>query len=328
MSYQRIFSFATASTAIVAFFVTLQGVASTPIDYPEFKTSMLRIARNEEELDKRHTLYETTSPVWLDLFQNIYLKNSEAARLDVNEGRRIPQIIHQIWLGGPVPEKYHEWMKTWASMEGWDYRLWTDEDMKAFKLYNQDLYDQSSNWGEKSDIARLEILNRLGGLYVDVDFECFRPEIFQELHRAYDFYMCFEPLEHGYIHLFKMFKLCNALIASAPHHPLINDLIVNLKANYYAYSPHCGPVEKTGPSYITRIVCRHEERKLSMHRNIYLPSTFFFLFSDPEIKFYSCHPEQVVSLPPESAAIHYWSGSWRLPRGCSESYILRRVYTQ
>lgn len=311
-------------TTIATIFISIQASASAI--YPEFQTSMLRIVRTEEELTKRKELYSSTNPALLNLFKTIYTQNSQAASEDLNQEFRIPQIVHQIWLGSPVPEKYHAWMSTWANMKGWEYKLWTENDIKQLKLYNQELYDNSSNWGEKSDIARLEILNRFGGLYVDVDFECFRPEVLNEFHRGYDFYMCFEPLEHGFIHLFKMFKLCNAMIASAPHHPLLNDLIVNLKANYYAYNPMCGPVEKTGPSYITRIVCRHEQRKLSTHRNMYFPSTFFYLLSDPEIKYYSCHPEEVVELPPESAAIHYWSGSWR--GLCSESYFIRRTIFQ
>jgi mannosyltransferase OCH1-like enzyme len=296
------------------------------IVYPDFFTSMLRTYSVEEERLKRANAYESANKHFLQLFKSIYEKNSAEASLEQSSDYRIPRIVHQIWLGGPVPEKYTSWMQTWASMRGWEYKLWTDADIAEFSMYNRDIYDQSTNLGEKSDIARLEILNRFGGLYVDVDFECFKPEIFDELHQSFDFYMCFEPLEHGFINYFNMFKVCNALIASRANHPLMQDLVTNLRANYHAYDPHCGTIEKTGPSYLTRIICRHEQRKLSDYRNIYLPSTFFFLFSDPEIKFYACHPEHEARLLPESAAIHYWSGSWRIPRGCSESYISRKKY--
>jgi mannosyltransferase OCH1-like enzyme len=39
----------------------------------------------------------------------------------------------------------------------------------------QAAFDRASNFGEKSDIWRYEILFRLGGVYVDTDFECVRP---------------------------------------------------------------------------------------------------------------------------------------------------------
>lgn len=305
--------------------VSLMGLSpvAAAIAYPDFTTSMLRTSYDPEVILNRQEIYGTTNQKYLQLFKTIYEKNIASVQGEQNETDRIPRIVHQIWLGSPVPEKYRAWMQSWADMEGWEYKLWTDEEVQDFKLYNQELYDQSTNFGEKSDIVRLEILNKFGGLYVDTDFECVHPQIFDELNRCYDFYIGFEPLEHGHISIFNMFKVCNALIAACPHHPLIADFITNLKANYYAYKSHCGPVEKTGPSYLSRIICRHEEKKVSAFRNMYLPSTFFYPFTESEIRYYACHPEYPAYLMPESAAIHYWNGSWRL-QGCySEPYIVK-----
>src|ERR1700733_22270 len=40
---------------------------------------------------------------------------------------RIPKTIHQIWLGGPLPEKYLNLQRSWQRQNpDWEYRLWTD----------------------------------------------------------------------------------------------------------------------------------------------------------------------------------------------------------
>ena len=66
------------------------------------------------------------------------------------------------------PEKHKAFRETWMQNHpGWEFRLWTDADIEAFGLTNKRLYDETPNYGAKSDIARYEILYRIGGLYVD-----------------------------------------------------------------------------------------------------------------------------------------------------------------
>jgi mannosyltransferase OCH1-like enzyme len=197
-------------------------------------------------------------------------------------------------------------MDSWRH-EGWEYKLWTDEEIAKLDMRNRALYDQSENFGEKSDIVRLEILYQYGGLYVDTDFECINIDIFDELHRGFDFYIGFEPLEHGFTNKFNMNKFCNALIASAAGHPLLHDLIENIRANYLAYRRCCSAIQKTGPSYLTRIICEFETAGTHDKRNIYLPCTFFYPINEPEIRKAS---DFQLWIPNETAGIHYWFGSW------------------
>jgi hypothetical protein len=93
---------------------------------------------------------------------------------------------------------------------------------------------------------------------------------------------------------------------------LIKHLVTNLKANYFAYAPFKGPVETTGPAYLTRVVIGYEQSLVDMYRNIYLPCTFFYPFSHPEVK-----KNHLFTVWEETAGIHYWGGSWR---GQEESY--------
>jgi mannosyltransferase OCH1-like enzyme len=243
----------------------------------------------------------------------MYTQNLQAANTDSSEEYRIPRIIHQIWLGSQVPEQYRNWMESWTSLEGWEYRLWTDREVAELHLHNRELYDNSHNFGEKSDILRLEILQQFGGVYADIDYECLQPQMFEELHKKFDFYIGFEPLSMGSCRKFRIFKTCNAILAAAPHHPLLHDLITNMKANYYAYI-HFGVVERTGPSYLTRIICQHEMTGAHAKRNAYLPSSFFYPVSYRDRMNYQHHSKRILQLFPEAAGVHFWEGSWRPTR--------------
>lgn len=49
------------------------------------------------------------------------------------------------------------------------YVLWDDEAVAKLALRNVEAYRTACNYGERSDIARYEILWRYGGVYVDAD---------------------------------------------------------------------------------------------------------------------------------------------------------------
>jgi mannosyltransferase OCH1-like enzyme len=82
----------------------------------------------------------------------------------------IPQVIHQVWLGdAPVPK---DWMMSWFTVPGYEYRLWREADFRW--LHNQELFDhflQRKMFDAACDVARVEILHKHGGLYVDADME-------------------------------------------------------------------------------------------------------------------------------------------------------------
>lgn len=57
----------------------------------------------------------------------------------------------------------------------WDVQIWDDARVEAAGLENAAAFRNAPNWGEKSDIARYEILFRHGGVYVDCDMVCLAP---------------------------------------------------------------------------------------------------------------------------------------------------------
>lgn len=81
----------------------------------------------------------------------------------------IPRTIHQIWVGPLQPPRY---IKTWQNIDGWDHKLWDEAAIAGLNMKNQKLYnfymDQKIYYGA-ADVARLEILEQYGGVYIDAD---------------------------------------------------------------------------------------------------------------------------------------------------------------
>lgn len=218
----------------------------------------------------------------------------------------IPKIIHQIWLGSDLPEKYKIWQKTWQDLHpDWTYFLWTDENVKDLEMYNQDLFDASKNYGERSDLLRIELLYRYGGVYVDMDFACLKS--LDVLHENYDFYVGLVPLD-------SIAVLANGVIGSKPNHPILRSCMENIRSMWAGKS-----ILERGPMYFEKIVydyllaCGSEDPGF-----IALPPTFFFPITHERVREQLSKTgartlplEQIKALiRPESLAIHFWSGSW------------------
>lgn len=228
---------------------------------------------------------------------------------------RIPHVFHQIWVGPlPFPEKYKRWQKTWQSIPGWEYKLWTDKDVENFPLINSALYFNEKNYGARADMLRLEILYRFGGVYIDTDFECIKPEMFDVLNRSYDFYCGLTPVDS------EALVINNAIIGSIPGHPIIKACIEHLP--FHATNVHDQRMRTVmrGPGLLTIMTIRHMNKG---HRDIVLPPSFLYPLGTSQMRRgaykYLPFSEKTLDIikkgviKPETIAIHYWDGSWKRP---------------
>ena len=79
----------------------------------------------------------------------------------------IPHILHFIWLGGkPVPNIIKSWIN---NHKNWEVKIWTEENLKLSYINNHINDIHKKRYNQKSDIIRLELLYRYGGVYVDTD---------------------------------------------------------------------------------------------------------------------------------------------------------------
>jgi mannosyltransferase OCH1-like enzyme len=228
---------------------------------------------------------------------DLFIKNSSLP----SQGPIIPKIIHQIWLGGPFPEKYKHLQQTWIKKHPqWEYKLWTEKDIEEFGLQNKEMYDSATNLGQKSDIARYEIIYRIGGLYIDTDFECLKS--FDILHYYCDFYTgtAFGPT----------FSVYNGLFAAAPGHPLLKLCIESIDINKIVSADQSLNILFTsGPYYFTDNFKKYFLSSSNSGKTVAFPVGYFYPWPNSHRDENS--PEQIKKwIRPETLAIHHWYVSW------------------
>lgn len=138
---------------------------------------------------------------------------------------RIPKIIHQIWMGSEMPRKFRRQTATWKQHHpDWEYRLWGDNDISEFSPDIVGLVNSVDCFAQKGDILRMAILQRYGGLYVDVDYDCYRP--CDLLNQSFDFYTTIRSLPLLHMQFPDTFPVpldvCTSFIGSVPSHPILN----------------------------------------------------------------------------------------------------------
>ncbi len=145
-------------------------------------------------------------------------------RVEARAKPTIPKVIHQIWLGSPLPRKLKRYSDTWRRQHpDWEFKLWTDVEVADFDFPTRALFESTSCWGQKSDLLRIEILNASGGVYVDLDYECYRPVT--PLAERYDFFNTLKYLYTAHLGWPEIWRapivVCNSLLGARPGHPIL-----------------------------------------------------------------------------------------------------------
>lgn len=186
------------------------------------------------------------------------------------------RIIHQVWIGGPMPQKVMDLVQTIDDNNsiamGWEHRIWTEKEFLSYGI-NIHQFDSNTKLAGISNGLRLRIIERFGGIYLDCDFECVRP-----LDSLLQYEAFAAPQDH---------RLCNAAFGAVPHHPWIKWQIENVE-QYNGFDPTWGVLlmDKAPREGVT-----------------VLPKDTFYpwLWHVPE------HERQATE---NTLAIHHWHGSW------------------
>ena len=206
----------------------------------------------------------------------------------------IPKIIHQIWVGKPMPDHLKTYCDSWRQLHpDWEYWLWSDADLQW--LVNRDIYDRwpelaPRNAGQfRSNIGRLEILAEHGGIYADCDMEPLRP--FNELLDGVDAFTSW----HRPARSKKKNLLTNGLIGCTPEHPTFVKLVEGIPANVVRRKG-MRSTYTTGVWYVTDEVRRQQ---LMDTLTVY-PSHYFYPYQPDQLH----HQGRKF---PESWAVHHWN---------------------
>jgi mannosyltransferase OCH1-like enzyme len=151
----------------------------------------------------------------------------------------IPRVFHQVWVGpNPLPEVFARYRQTWLDHHpGWELCFWTEENLPE-GLRRTEVYERLRVPAERSDILRLELLWRFGGVYVDTDFECLRS--IEPLIEKVDFFTA--DIEPG--------RVNNALIGSVSGHPILDRALDEIRPREF----HGYDKDATGPLFFDRLL--------------------------------------------------------------------------
>lgn len=188
----------------------------------------------------------------------------------------ITPIIHQIWIG-KIPKEIEIMMddiKKYANKLNWRYIFWNEEKLSNLEMINKDLYEGEKEPDCKADIARLEILNKFGGIYLDSDFIWLQGSI-SSLFNMCDkgILISYEKkgskIGEGYLNK-DTTRCTNAFIATTSYNPIIAYLIGQLR-EYYKNKRNFGVVASTGPDFFQKTIQSLDELKITP-----LDSKYFF----------------------------------------------------
>jgi len=255
----------------------------------DFDTSM-EFAQGESHSQKRN------SPV-VNTCRKIY-KTNNFEKVELRKKEIIPKIVHLIWVGPLNPPAIFTRCKESIALhlKDWECKIWTDKDIQGLNLYNQQFYDEETCYGAKADILRYELLERFGGLYLDIDFVLLRPLDF--LHHTYEFYASMMPSNAPD-------TIANGVIGCIPGHPIIRECVLNIKNHRH----HDHLLKRTGPLYFEKIfyACMND-KDIESEKVIIFPKSFWIPL---DYQHRALTEKEVLNkIKPETLAIHFWANSW------------------
>jgi len=265
-----------------------------PWRYVDFDVSM-RLTEYPRSIAATKRVVGIDGQELYDFFKNLYASYNLTALRNrgISMEEKIPRIIHQIWIGGPLPDAFKDLCESWKfyhTSRGWLYKLWTDEDVEHMTLHNQRFFDETESPGVRSDLMKWEIIYNFGGFYLDVDFECLKP---LDPLLVYDFVTAIQPLDGFFV------QLGAAFYGARPHHPILAHCIETVKDNWH----HKGAPTKTGPIPFSKSFFAVAGRDGNI--DIALPASYAYPLGAQE-KVY-----QYQKWIDEGAyAIHHWAKSW------------------
>ena len=214
----------------------------------------------------------------------------------------IPKIIHQTWKDKNIPDKWKEYQEKAIELHSdWSYRLWTDEDNDAFIQENYpDLFPIYSAYPKpvmKADVIRYAIMDQIGGLYLDLDYEMLR---------AFDLDApAILPKSRSVNFGDKENRIGNCVMASEKGHPFWKAVLGDLvKAPFKIGEDELDVEKATGPLLLTRI---YEDGQWP---DIETPERLQFHPPSPR----SPKAYHNIVANKVSYGIHHAHGSWREPQ--------------
>ena len=197
----------------------------------------------------------------------------------------IPKVFHQVWVGpDDPPAESGRFRETWLRHHpDWEIRLWGDNDFGWLK--NRALFERATSYTQKADIAKYELIERYGRVYLDFDMECLKP--ITDLCSGVDLFAGWEP--DGGINV--------AIFGATPNHRFLREVVATMPAWCLIHGNDRVDIQ-TGPELLTHVAIR---QGWTARRGVtFFPTHFFYPYNWNEWP----RPEGPF---PDSYAVHQWA---------------------
>lgn len=202
--------------------------------------------------------------------------------------------IHQIWIGDEPPRCLRLMMDRWQPMNpDADYRLWCLPSILHTFPDSEELLRQCHHPAQQADVARLFILERFGGLYLDADIQPIKPVSQWFTSDGVPF-----SQEERLVTVDKLYgHYPNALLQARAGDVLLRQAINNIR-------PTADVFRSTGPAYLTHIVKGNPEKHATVPFRKIIPMNHQEYHRD------IVRTQSEVYAPYDPYASHVPYGSW------------------
>lgn len=214
----------------------------------------------------------------------------------------IPKSIHFIWLGGaPLPDYARANIAKCRKLHP-DFRIevWSEDRLDFDARFPKAAYELRQ-WSRASNYFRMQVLERHGGIYLDVDMETIRPLDSLLSDAAF---LGFQLPDFG--------PSCvnGAIIGSQPGHWFVRSVRRRLAEQMTGAEPIDS---STGPGAVTSVLIEHGLALVSTAK-AYVDDVAIY----PTRVFYPYHwsePREGLTVSSDTFAVHHWARSWVPRRG-------------
>jgi GR25 family glycosyltransferase involved in LPS biosynthesis/mannosyltransferase OCH1-like enzyme len=207
----------------------------------------------------------------------------------------ISKIIHFIWLQEEISSLRMMYLKTCMALHPlWKFKLWKVSDLRSLTAVQQKI-SESNDQRQISDLARYEILYKMGGLYLDSDFFFFKSLDSIPL----DFPILCHEDGASRIHI----SISNGMMGFPPGHPALGSA---LKLLEQARMNGRYIVRQTGPGFFSRVMKTYLDNARLLPYDTFYPVSF----KDKDtLTNLNCYSRSCKDSFPRSTALHLWGAS-------------------